>query len=162
MGRVGRVPEETQHTNKTGYKMNSKGKSTDERPVLELLRLVARLVPERGQADTVQGEMVRAIWQLPNVFACRSSGIPTNEGEDQLYASFLRHHLGTGNVFDADTVRQIEQDLAVLTGPVARGGDIPQAVKDALVRTQARVVEWCRLHPELLPREVTEDVACAR
>lgn len=137
-------------------------KNDDDRIVWELLALEIRLVPEWGQAPTVQGEMVRAIRQLQFACAFRSIGLPVEGGNDQTFASYLRHHLSTGNVFAGETLRQIEQDLELLAGDAHPGEINQQAGKDALFRMRARVVDWCRHHPRPLPREVTADIACAR
>ena len=139
-----------------------KVKSTDARIVLALLALQIRLVPEWGQAATVQGELVRAFRQLQGACVFRWQGLPYDGGVRQTFASYLRHHLGTGNVFDAETLGQVEQDLAMLGGCADPETVNQQLGTDALSRLQARVVAWCEHHPELVTREVTEEVACAR
>jgi hypothetical protein len=117
----------------------------------EAKQLWAALVPQTGQADTVQGELVRAVGRLADE-SYRNGNINWDEGH-RVFVSFLREHLAASDEFDAATRLRIEEDLAKV-GRVGEGEDgyiFPDG-EDIYDRITDRVVEWCRRHPDPIPR----------
>jgi hypothetical protein len=112
--------------------------------------LWAKCVPKSGQADTVQGELVRAIGRLASE-AYRNGNLNWDEGY-RILVKFLHMHLPDSTVFNPPEVIQIEEDLSVIgdmgndSGPLDFGGG-----EDAYDRITDRVVEWCAKHPEAIP-----------
>jgi hypothetical protein len=117
-----------------------------------------RLVPRSGQADTVHGELVRAIGRLASELY-RNGNINWNPQFVRLVA-FLRLHLLDPAVFPKEVLDQTEKDLAEIEAigtdpfrwqPVHGEADVYDRVTD-------RVVEWCRARPQLLAREHDPDL----
>src|SRR4051812_35368862 len=67
-------------------------------------------VPKSGQAETVQGELLRAIEKLADE-AQRNGNINFNEDCHVVFISFIRQHLNDEKIFDKSTIKQINQDL---------------------------------------------------
>jgi len=105
------------------------------------------LVPRRGQANTVQGELVRAIARLA-VESYKNGNLNWNGSFRQL-VTFLRKHLTDESVFDAPTIAQIKRDLADIgaVGNGSQGYDYPKG-EDPYDRVTDRVVEWCQKNPK--------------
>ena len=126
----------------------------------ELLQLLIRLVPEWGEADTVQGEMVRIVERFVIPYCVQEGSTLTSTRLFRRLPAYLYRQLCKGIVFDADTLLQIRRDieeiraLAQAPGEGFRRSGEPGAW-DALYRLRARVVDWCRHHPDLIPRQVT-------
>lgn len=106
------------------------------------------LVPERGQAATVQGELLRAVEKL-RWEAQENGNINWDEGFLMLL-DFLQKHLSE---------HAVEADVKRLRGflPVseldddADSGSLP-CIEDALYnRLEAAVVAFARAHPQTLP-----------
>jgi hypothetical protein len=114
-----------------------------------------KYVPKRGQADTVQGELLRTIEKLRDE-AQRNGNANWEEftGYGRL-AVFLRETLVSSGLFDAATARTIERDVERLLD--YENPDTDDAPYDRLTD---RVVEWCRAHREPLPhrRDPSVDV----
>ena len=117
----------------------------------ELFALSVRLVPERGEADTVQGELVRAVGRLALVYSVGEDlQWTTNAGLRRLPV-YLYRQLRKGGVFGPDTMCQIRQDveeiraLAQAPGCGRRRSREPGGT-DALSRLMHRVVDWCHQH----------------
>ena len=119
--------------------------TTHEDCETEFNRLWEQLVPEKGEAATVQGEMVRAIGRL--LRECEDNG-NINWGEDDYYqqlTDFLEAHLCDVELFGEDGVREIKKAL-----DEARVFENCDA--DALYYLQAGVVDWCMQHSDPIPR----------
>ena len=106
------------------------------------------LVPDRGQAATVQGELLRAVEKL-RWEAQQNGNINWDEGFLMLL-DFLGKHLA-GYCPEADLGRLREfLPVAELDDDAGRGG-LP-CVEDALYnRLEAAVVAFARAHPQPLP-----------
>jgi hypothetical protein len=111
-----------------------------------------KLVPMRGQAKTVQGELVRAIGRLASE-SYRNGNVNWDGGFRGLVV-FLRKHLADPKVFDAETVGQIKEDLADIgaIGNGTKGFTYPRG-EDVYDRITDRVVEWCQKHPKPIRRK---------
>lgn len=103
-------------------------------------------VPRRGQADTVQGELLRAVEKLRDE-AQRNGNVNWDEHHERLLA-YLRERLTAPGLFDAET-------SAVLTADLDRVADFqhPLTDEEPFDRITCRVVDWCRAHPEPVPHE---------
>ncbi|MFF2163785.1 hypothetical protein ACFVWP_24120 [Streptomyces sp. NPDC058175] len=103
-------------------------------------RIWGTYVPKRGQADTVQGELIRAVEKLRDE-AGRNGNINWDDGFERLVL-FLQRTLSDPQVFDASAAHEIADDLTQISNP-----DIP-ANDEPFDRLTDRLVEWCRQHPE--------------
>jgi hypothetical protein len=128
----------------------SRGEGRYEKEYQELWN---RLVPESGQADTVQGELVRVIGRLGSEFD-RNGNCNWDRGF-RLYTNFLYKYLRDTSVFDEGTIRQIETDIQEIRDFGSHKKDLVyDEGEDAFDRITDRVVEWCQQHPKLIKREV--------
>lgn len=93
-------------------------------------------VPKSGQAETVQGELLRAIEKLADE-AQRNGNINFNDRCHGLLISFLRKHLTDKNIFDNATIEQITRDLNTLAIE-----DEPYTDDDLYDRLRDRIVDW--------------------
>ena len=108
------------------------------------------LVPPSGQAETVQGELIRCTGRLASE-SYRNGNGNWDDGFVRM-AKFLRDHLCDGT-FDAETTRQIEGDVAAVieAGDDPDNGAYVHEGEDAYTRLTDRAVEWCLRHPEPVP-----------
>ena len=102
-------------------------------------------VPARGQADTVQGELLRSVEKLRDE-ARRNGNLNWGEGH-VLLARFVEDTLTVGP-FDESSKRQIREDVSRLVD-----ADHPQTDDAIYDRLTDRVVEWCRAHPDPVVHE---------
>ncbi|MCC5575482.1 hypothetical protein IMZ11_07480 [Microtetraspora sp. AC03309] len=103
-------------------------------------------VPRRGQADTVQGELLRAVEKLRDE-AQRNGNVNWDEHHERLLA-YLRTRLTASRLFDTATSAMLVVDLdrvADYQHPLTE--DAP------FDRVACRVVDWYRAHPEPVPHE---------
>jgi len=103
-------------------------------------RLWQSLVPDKGEASTVQGEMVRAIGRL--LLECEDNG-NINWDEDDYYQSltdFLELHL-----CDVEFIGK--EDLTWVKELLARARDYESCDADALLHLQSVIIDWCKEHP---------------
>ena len=111
----------------------------------EVMDLWKALVPDSGQAETVQGELIRCIGCLGSE-RHRNGNANWDEGF-VLMAQYLAKNLGDGT-FDVKTTRLIEQDVEAVieAGKNPENGAYVHESADAYDRLTDRVVEWCRVH----------------
>lgn len=120
--------------------------------------LWAKLVPEEGEAETVQGEMVRARGRIQGDYYRNGFG---NWHQCYELSRFLADHLADENTFNPFTASVIRADIRALDsigqwcmysenleqtflGSVHDTGKIFQ-------RLGAAIVVWCERHPEPIP-----------
>jgi hypothetical protein len=109
-------------------------------------------VPKNGQADTVQGELIRAIEKLRDE-AQRNANGNWDKGHEFL-CSFVRDTLCTSNsAFDSDTAIRIRTDIARI-----EDYEHPYLEDDIYDRLTDWVVEWCHVHPQPVPHEHNPDL----
>lgn len=101
-------------------------------------------VPRRGQAATVQGELLRAVEKLRDE-AQRNGNINWDSGHEIL-VEYIRHKLLGSGLFDEVEDQQIATDLERLSA-----FETPETSDDPYDRLSDRVIEWCRAHPEPVP-----------
>jgi hypothetical protein len=118
----------------------------------EYWRLWDDLVPESGQADTVQGELVRAIGRLAGELS-RNGNMNWDDGFRR-FVRYLRQHLMNPSAFGKPARDQIDEDLREIE-EVGEGTASYSAWdrECAYDRVTDRVVEWCRLHPDPIARK---------
>jgi hypothetical protein len=118
----------------------------------EYFQLWDDLVPISGQADTVQGELVRAIGRLAGELERNGNG--NWDDGFRRFVRFLRDRLSDPAVFDKPTRDLIGEDLrqieAIGEGTAGYSAWDEECAYD---RVTDRVVEWCRLHPEPITRQ---------
>jgi hypothetical protein len=98
-------------------------------------------VPSRGQATTVQGELLRAVEKLRDE-AHRNGNQNWDEGFEIL-AEYLRDTLVRSGIFDRTTQTEIEADIKRTLNV-----EHPEESDEPYDRLAERVVDWCRSHPE--------------
>ncbi len=110
----------------------------------EAAELFKRYVPRSGQAETEQGELIRAVEKLADE-ARRHGNAHWSEDFERL-AEFVRDRLTASSLFDRAVKDEIEADvdrILAYEDPV---------VDDALYgRLLDHVVEWARAHPKPIP-----------
>jgi len=123
----------------------------------EYAELWERLVPKSGRADTVQGELVRTIGRLASEYY-RNGNVNWDEGFRK-FTDFLYRHLRDEVVFDEGTIRRIEEDIAEIRRYGEEGEEFSyEEGEDVFDRTTDRVVEWCRRHPEPIPKTIDPEL----
>ena len=120
---------------------NSKGKYDEEYEALW-----EKLVPNSGQAGTVQGELVRAIGRLASE-SYRNGNMNWDLGF-RIMVQFLGKQLNDTKTFNAMQRQQIKKDLTAI-GQMGNGSkDLDYCDgEDEYDRVTDRVVEWCNAHP---------------
>lgn len=120
----------------------------------EYKELWKKLVPKSGQADTIQGELVRVIGRLADEFYRNGNG--NWNINYRLFTNFLYKHLSDYSVFDMYVVREIRADIQTirdLGGGRENSYDHAEN-EDAFDRVTSRVVEWCKAKSDLIPMEL--------
>jgi hypothetical protein len=115
----------------------------------EFGRLWESLVPEQGEAPTVQGEMVRAIGRL--LRECEDNGNINWEGSDyyRSLADFLESHLCDLEFCGEEGLKDIREALR-------QARNFENCDADSLLYLKDVVVDWCMEHPDPTPRSVKE------
>jgi len=111
-------------------------------------RLWNELVPLQGQADTVQGELIRAVGRLSDE-AFRNGNRNFNKNH-QLLCSYVRRTLDDPSVFGPDDLAEIGECIKRIRK--SREPDIcgQNTCFHLLVPLAVR---WCESYPKLIPRE---------
>jgi hypothetical protein len=117
----------------------------------EAKRLWSTYVPKNGQADTVQGELIRAIEKLRD--EAQRNGNGNWDRGHQIFCSFLRDHLCRPNVFGGDAVNAILSDVSRL-----EDYEHPYLEDDIYDRLTDRIVEWSRMNPDPVPNKHNPDL----
>lgn len=108
-------------------------------------------VPRRGQADTVQGELIRAIEKLRDE-AQRNGNVNWGNGH-VILANYVRDQLVGSGIFDAAGVAEVNGNVSrVLDFDHPETSDLPY---DELTD---RVVQWSRSHPQPVARVRNPDL----
>ncbi len=107
------------------------------------------LVPNSGQAKTIQGELVRTIGRLASESYRNGNG--NWDAGFRIMVRFLQKHLNDKKVFDAKTLGEIKADLQLI-GDMGNGSsDLDYTKKeDPYDRITDRVVEWCQKNPNAI------------
>jgi hypothetical protein len=116
--------------------------------------LVFRIVPDEGVADTVQGELVRAVLRLTAEF--RREGCGNWDDYFEALADFAEAAFSDGTL-DAPTADQACSVLRRLRDFGRTAGSHPPAVLEAFCRElrdealEGAAVQWCQRHPAPIP-----------
>jgi hypothetical protein len=103
-------------------------------------------VPRRGQADTVQGELLRAVEKLRDE-AQRNGNVNWDEHYERLLA-YLRGTLTGSGLFTEETLAELAMDLDRLAD-----FERPLTNDAPFDRITYRVVDWRRAQPEPVRHE---------
>lgn len=98
-------------------------------------------VPPRGQAATVQGELLRAAEKLRD--QAQRNGNQGWDGNHERLLDFLRRHLG-----DSGTLTPEQSGEAAALVSRLRDHEDPQTGDEVYDRLGELVVLWARAHPE--------------
>jgi hypothetical protein len=93
-------------------------------------------VPKSGQAQTVQGELLRAIEKLADEVQ-RNGNINFNENWHGIFIAYLRKYLTDTKIFDEQTIVQINKDLDRISLE-----DKPYTEEDLYDRLRERIIDW--------------------
>jgi hypothetical protein len=128
----------------------SKEKARTVKYAEEAKHLWQTYVPKLGQADTVQGELIRAIEKLLDE-AQRNGNCNWDRGHEIL-CSFIRDTLCDSGVFDKSAIAGIKSDVARLDY------EHPYCEDDVYDRLTDRIVAWYRRHPDPIPKKHNSDL----
>lgn len=112
----------------------------------EARQLWRTAVPRSGQADTVQGELLRAVEKLRD--EAQLNGNQNWDPGFELLLDCLRTHLLDGQTFSDDERTKIAADLALIANY-----DYPHTDDVVYDRLTDRVVEWTHAHPDPIRHE---------
>lgn len=112
-----------------------------------LRRLGKELVPLSGEAETLQGEVVRCIANLNNE-ATRNGWMNWDEGDVES-VNVLRRYLPDSDVFSDDICRQIHKALDAVCSAGKREAGKGVFAYEELSFLAQQVAEWCVFYSEL-------------
>jgi hypothetical protein len=107
--------------------------------------LFERLVPNSGQAGTVQGELVRCLVRLHRE-AVVNGNLNWDDGFRRMHA-WMGRHLLDEQVFLQPQLRAIKSDLGR-----THSGRSPCLDDEIWARLRHAVGLWCRAHQDLIPK----------
>jgi hypothetical protein len=110
----------------------------------EARSLWQQYVPARGQADTVQGELLRAVEKLRD--EAQRNGNLNWCGDHVILAGYIRTQLMGSGLFTGNAARQVEQDIDRVLD-----AERPETSDEPYDRLADRIVEWSHAHPEPVP-----------
>lgn len=112
----------------------------------EFNRLWDELVPPEGQANTIQGELVRASGRLADE-AYRNGNLNFDKGY-RLLCGYVREHLTDPEVFAPEEIaeidRCIDRFLDAKHPDVRLSGSCHHVLRE-------KIVKWCHSKPDLIP-----------
>jgi hypothetical protein len=111
----------------------------------EARSLWLRFVPARGQAETVQGELIRAVEKLRDEE--QRNGNVNWCSDHVILASYIRDQLIGSGIFTGAAAGEIEQDTGRLLDV-----EYSEISDEPYDRLSDRIVEWSRVHPDPVPR----------
>jgi hypothetical protein len=110
----------------------------------EAKKLWQTYVPKSGQANTVQGELIRAISKLQDE-AQRNGNINWDLGH-VILADFILDTLTSSEGISKDAKKEVEKDIKRI-----KEYKKPYTSDDLYDRITDRIVEWSREHKEPIP-----------
>jgi hypothetical protein len=116
------------------------------------------LIPKSGQADSLQGEILRAIERL-RWEAQENGNINWDEGFEMLI-DFLQSTLGNEESFSKETRTQIHSDLQRLKNFIypdrlenkSQVSQLPYVDDDLYDRLTEILIQFCRQYPQVIQR----------
>lgn len=103
-------------------------------------------VPERGQADTVQGELLRAIEKLRDE-AQRNGNINWDNGH-VILVDYIQEKLSNSDIFDSDAKQEINEDIRRIKEYTS-----PETNDEMWDRLSDRIMEWYLNNKEPIPHQ---------
>ncbi len=103
-------------------------------------------VPKCGQAETVQGELIRALGKLWD-----ESHINGNMNWDsgfEILAKYIENTLINSGIFNSDDINQIKVDIATVLDY-----ENPYLEDDLYERLECKIVDWYMINIDLIPHE---------
>ena len=113
-----------------------------------------KLVPKSGQADTVQGELLRAIEKLRDE-AQRNGNGNFNKNCHGILIEYLRQFLVDENVFEKGIITQVNDDLDRLSKK-----NSPYTDDDIYDRITNRIVDWYLKNPTQVAHKKNDILYC--
>ncbi len=123
-------------------------RNPDENWQQTLRRLRKNLVPLSGEAETLQGELVRCVDNL-NDEATRNGWMNWDAGDEEAI-EVLRRYLPDGAVFSEEVNQQIRAALDKVRYAGEKGADEGFFGYEELTFLTRRIVDWCNHHEDLL------------
>ena len=111
-------------------------------------------VPKSGQAQTVQGELLRAIEKIADE-ARRNGNINFNPDCHGLLIAYLRKYLLDEKIFDKETIRQTLKDLDRISVE-----DEPYMEEDLYDRLRERIIDWYLRNKTPIPNVPNPKLYC--
>jgi hypothetical protein len=108
-------------------------------------------VPPRGQSDTVEGELIRAVEKLRD--EAQRNGNVNWRPDHELLASFIRDTLVGSEIFDVDAIEEIHADVEALID-----FEHPVTSDEPYDRLADRIVEWSHSHRDPVPHQHRADL----
>lgn len=105
------------------------------------------LVPKSGQAETVQGELLRAIEKLS--WEAQNNGNINWDSRFKMFIEFLGTTLSAEPRLPTALINVVKSDLAILAN-----FEEPYTDDDVYDRLTEAVVAYCRLNPTLIPKPI--------
>ena len=128
----------------------------------ELSALWKKLVPKEGEAETIQGEIVRAIGRIKGDYY--RNGFGNWHSYYYKLSQFLATHLIDESTFKPFTLSVLRADIRALNAygnSVMAEGNFYESfrfslfettdVEKAFERLDAAIAVWCKRHPKLIP-----------
>jgi hypothetical protein len=113
-----------------------------------------KLVPKSGQAETVQGELLRAIEKLSDE-AQRNGNINFHKNCHGLLIEYLRKYLADKTIFEPEKIIEINSDLERLSK-----FNYPYTEDDIYDRITNRIVDWYLKNPIQIPHQKNDKLYC--
>ena len=115
----------------------------------EQTRLWESLVPSEGQADTLQGELIRVAGKLTDQ-AFRNGNMNWDAEHEKLWR-FVGRHLDDSKTFSEEDRKLIREKI----DEIIRDNETPDLSGDGCCYyiISERVVDWCMANPTPIPRQ---------
>jgi hypothetical protein len=110
--------------------------------------LFEKLVPEFGQSNTVQGELIRAIGRMAHEYF--GNGFCNWDAGYERLAAFALRHL-TDATFGPQTIAGIRADIEHIQAYGRRQNTAGYDLDAAFDRLMQAAVGWCQRHPSPMP-----------
>jgi len=114
-------------------------------------RMAKELVPVGGEAETLQGELIRSINNLADE-ATRNGWCNWDEGDEEAIA-VLRIYLPDPDVFSQTECKEIQAALDKVYAAGSHGADHGQFGYQEIKMLARFVAHWCIKNPELIYKE---------
>ncbi len=103
-------------------------------------------VTKCGQAETVQGELIRALGKLWDE-SHRNGNMNWDSGYEIL-AKYIENTLINSGIFNSDDINQIKIDIATVLDY-----ENPYLEDDLYERLECKIVDWYMVNIDLIPHE---------